>query len=159
MKASSLDCGMWGVVPWPEIEPRPLHWEHGVESLDHQGSPSTFSLQKKQVLRVERWAAGLPVHPDLRDGIGSRGFASDGVQQRWRPVLFVSAFPFGCEEGAGEDCRGLRGPSRVGGTAPRRWRHLETCGGEICQEHWVCFCQRFWEKDQGWQTDPLYGGS
>ena len=23
-------CGMWNLVPWPGIEPRPLHWEHGV---------------------------------------------------------------------------------------------------------------------------------
>lgn len=36
-------------------------------------------------------------------------------------MLFVFAFPLDCEEGAGEDCRGLHGPSQVGGsTAPRR---------------------------------------
>ena len=47
LTASSLDCGMWDMVPWPEIEPRPLHWEHRVESLDHQGSPQhVFSAEE-----------------------------------------------------------------------------------------------------------------
>ena len=28
--APHLSCGMWDLVPWPGIEPWPLHWEHGV---------------------------------------------------------------------------------------------------------------------------------
>ena len=30
--------GMWDLVPGPGIEPRPLPWEQGLQSLDHQGS-------------------------------------------------------------------------------------------------------------------------
>ena len=26
----TLGCGMWDLVPWPGIKPRPLHWEGGV---------------------------------------------------------------------------------------------------------------------------------
>ena len=30
LAAPGLSCGMWALVPQPGIEPRPLHWEHGV---------------------------------------------------------------------------------------------------------------------------------
>ena len=26
----ALSCSMWDLVPWPGVEPRPLHWECGV---------------------------------------------------------------------------------------------------------------------------------
>ena len=35
----TLSCHMWDLVPWPGVEPGPLHWEHGVSALDHQGNP------------------------------------------------------------------------------------------------------------------------
>ena len=34
-----LSCGMWDLVSGPGNKPGPLHWEHGVLALDHQGSP------------------------------------------------------------------------------------------------------------------------
>ena len=30
LSAQGLSCNMWDLVPWPGVEPRPLHWEHGV---------------------------------------------------------------------------------------------------------------------------------
>lgn len=32
----TLTCSVWDLVHWPEMEPRPLHWE---QPLDDQGSP------------------------------------------------------------------------------------------------------------------------
>ena len=34
-----FSCSMWDLVPWPGIEPRPLHWGHGVL---HTGLPGKF---------------------------------------------------------------------------------------------------------------------
>ena len=28
-----LGCRKWALVPWPGIEPGPLHWEHGATAL------------------------------------------------------------------------------------------------------------------------------
>ena len=30
-------CGMWDILPWPGMEPPPLHWEHGVLALGPPG--------------------------------------------------------------------------------------------------------------------------
>ena len=38
-----LSCSMWDLAPWPGIELQPLHWEHGVLAIDHQGSPYNLS--------------------------------------------------------------------------------------------------------------------
>ena len=40
-----LSCSMWDLAPWPGIELQPLHWEHGVLAIDHQGSICTLLLK------------------------------------------------------------------------------------------------------------------
>ena len=35
----TLSCGMWDLVPWPRIEPRPPALGAWTQPLDHQGSP------------------------------------------------------------------------------------------------------------------------
>lgn len=40
--ACEISCGMWDPVPWPEIEPRPPHWEHGVPGT---GKSWIYSLE------------------------------------------------------------------------------------------------------------------
>jgi len=34
-----LSCCMWDLVPWPGVENRALHWEHGVSARGPPGSP------------------------------------------------------------------------------------------------------------------------
>ena len=41
----TLSCGLWDLVPWPRIEPRPLHWEHSLTRWTAREVPS-FSLLK-----------------------------------------------------------------------------------------------------------------
>ena len=36
----SLNCSMWGLVPWPGINPGPLHWERKVLAIGPPGKPS-----------------------------------------------------------------------------------------------------------------------
>ena len=38
----TLSFGMWDPIPWPGIEPRPLHWEHRVLATGPQGKPLSF---------------------------------------------------------------------------------------------------------------------
>ena len=41
----TLGCGFQDLVPWPGIEPRPLHWEHGVSATEPLGkSPGCFPI-------------------------------------------------------------------------------------------------------------------
>ena len=36
----TLGCGMWGLVPWPQIEPKPLHWKYEVLATGPPGKSS-----------------------------------------------------------------------------------------------------------------------
>ena len=45
-----LSCGMWDLVPWPGIEPRPLHGERGVLAPGPPGSPHRLGLNCTAVL-------------------------------------------------------------------------------------------------------------
>ena len=54
-------CGMWDLVPWPGIEPGPLHWEHGVLTTGPPGkSPYTNDLKLQHPPISGRWRAAGP---------------------------------------------------------------------------------------------------
>ena len=38
----TLSCGMGDLVPWPGIKSMPLHWEHRILAIDHQGSSWSY---------------------------------------------------------------------------------------------------------------------
>ena len=39
----TLSCSVWDLVPWPGMEPTPLHWVHGVLATGLPGkSPEVF---------------------------------------------------------------------------------------------------------------------
>ena len=60
-----FSCGMWGLVPRPEMEPRgPLHWECGVLATGPPGQslPSLSDSSKKQ--RISE-VGSTRVHPCL----------------------------------------------------------------------------------------------
>ena len=55
-----FSCGMWDLIPWPGIEPWPLHWELRVLATDHQGSPNFCLFSGDNHSDVER-AAGVNI--------------------------------------------------------------------------------------------------
>ena len=40
----TLNCSMWGLVPWPGMEPGPLHWKHGILVTGPPGKSSYLYL-------------------------------------------------------------------------------------------------------------------
>ena len=40
-----LQCNTWDLVPWPGIDPSPLHWEHGVLATGSPGKSLSASLR------------------------------------------------------------------------------------------------------------------
>ena len=42
----TLSCSMWGLVPWPGIEPRPLALRVQSQPVDHQGSSHSMGFDK-----------------------------------------------------------------------------------------------------------------
>ena len=41
----ALSWGMWNLVPWPGIEPGPLHWKQGVLAMGPPGKSLTSLLK------------------------------------------------------------------------------------------------------------------
>ena len=54
--AHRLSCDMWDLVPWPGIEPRPLHWEHRVLSTRPPGQSQGSLIWNKIMLE---WAINI----------------------------------------------------------------------------------------------------
>ena len=51
LAALGLSCSMWDLVPWPETEPGPLHWKHGVLTTGPPGKSSeSFSMNELSTL-------------------------------------------------------------------------------------------------------------
>ena len=44
LAVAGLSCSMWDPAPWPGIEPRPLHWEHGVLAIGPPGKSLNWIL-------------------------------------------------------------------------------------------------------------------
>ena len=48
----TVSCGMWDLIPWPHIEPWPLHWESGVSATGPPGKCPLCGISWKG-----RWVA------------------------------------------------------------------------------------------------------
>ena len=48
----ALSCGMWDLVPWPRIDPVPVHWEHRVLAT---GPPKMFPLHFVNMVYHINW--------------------------------------------------------------------------------------------------------
>ena len=45
LQIRTLSCGVRDLVPWPSIEPRPLHWEHGALATGPPGKSLSSVLK------------------------------------------------------------------------------------------------------------------
>ena len=53
VSASGLGCSMWDLVPWPGLNPGPLHWKHGVTATGPPGKSHRLLASTKTYLSPE----------------------------------------------------------------------------------------------------------
>ena len=62
----SLVVGMWDLVPWPGIEPGPLHWEHRVLTTGPPRKSLLYSKVKKLRPRWKVFVLSVYLHCNMK---------------------------------------------------------------------------------------------
>ena len=52
MACELLSCGLWDLVPWPGIEPGPLHWECGILATGLPGKSHLYEFYERSISLV-----------------------------------------------------------------------------------------------------------
>ena len=82
-KVWSLNCSMWDLIPWPGMEPGPLHCQHGVLATGSSGKYLKQTFWTTPVLQLKK--GGDQVHHDPWDFV-----ASTFSPQRWA-ITFLNS--------------------------------------------------------------------
>ena len=78
-----LSCGLWDLVPWPRIEPGPLHWERWILDSGPPGkSPGVFSFKEDGL--VVRWMlmSSQKISVCFMKTLGNRNFCWLSIRSR-----------------------------------------------------------------------------
>ena len=79
-------CSMWDLVPWPGIEPRPLHWENGVLATGSPGKSLCHILDS-----ICKWYPMICAFPNPDPGPGDVDMLLDSAAwtMTWGQMLFL----------------------------------------------------------------------